>query len=90
MLSSHPNVISVSVARKIIYGTGAIKRLPETCTELGLHKIWIVSGGSETKKIRDKTILPLLEPMQNLEVTTLEIGKDSYEEENDNLQELFK
>ena len=90
MISSYPNVISVSVARKIIYGTGAIKKLPETCSELGLHKIWIVSGGSETKNIRDRTILPLLEPMNNLDVTTLEIGKESYEEEIEKLQEIFK
>ena len=90
MISSHPNVISVSVARKIIYGTGAIKKLPETCSELGLHKIWIVSGGSETKNIRDKSIMPLLEPVSNLEVNSLEIGKRSYEEEISTLQEVFK
>lgn len=87
---SHPNVISVSVARKIIYGTGAIKVLPDTCKELGLRKIWLVSGGSATKKIRDRTIVPLLEGMPNLEINTLEIGKGTYEEEIENLQELFK
>ena len=90
MISSHPNVISVSVARKIIYGTGAIKKLPETCSELGLHKVWIVSGGSETKNIRDKSIMPLLESVSNLEINTLEIGKGSYEEEIETLQEVFK
>jgi glycerol-1-phosphate dehydrogenase [NAD(P)+] len=84
------NIISVSVARKIIYGTGAIKKLPDICSELGLHKIWIVSGGSETKIIRDKTIIPLLEPIKNLEINSLEIGRGSYEEEIEILQEIFK
>lgn len=90
MSFSHPNVISVSVARKIIYGTGAIKVLPETCQELGLHKVWIVSGGSATKKIRNDTIIPILESIPHLEINTLEIGKESYEQEIENLQEDFK
>ncbi len=89
MTLAHPNVISVSVARKIIYGTGAIKKLPETCSELGLHKVWIVSGGSETKNIRDKSIIPLLEPVSNLEINPVELGRKSYEEEIDTLQEIF-
>ena len=90
MSFQNPKVISVSVARKIIYGTDAIKKLPVTCSELGLRKVWIVSGGSETKSIRDKTILPLLEPEESLDINTLEIGKNTYEIEIENLQEVFK
>ena len=87
---SHPNVISVSVARKIIYGTGAIRKLPETCSELGLHKIFVVSGGTETRNIRDHSIIPLLENVPDLEISKLEIGRKSYEEEIEILQDVFQ
>ena len=90
MFNNNPDFISVSVARKIIYGTGAIKSLPEICDELGLSKVWVVSGGSATKDIREKTILPILESVNNLEVQTLEIGKDTYETEIEVLQKIFK
>jgi glycerol-1-phosphate dehydrogenase [NAD(P)+] len=84
-----PNIITVSVARKIIYGTEAIKSLPEVCDELGLKNIWIVTGGTSTKKIRDKTIIPILNSVNDLNISTIEIGKKSYTEEIDLLQNEF-
>ena len=88
MVVNNPNIINVSVARKIIYGTDAINSLPEVCDELGLKNIWIVTGGTATKSIRDKTILPILN-QNDLNISKIEIGKKSYTDEIDLLQQEF-
>lgn len=89
MTLNNPNIINVSVARKIIYGTDAIKSLPEVCDELELRNVWIVTGGTATKKIREKTIIPILESVKNLDIATVEIGRGSYTGEIDQLQSEF-
>ncbi|MHA2366311.1 MAG: sn-glycerol-1-phosphate dehydrogenase [Candidatus Hodarchaeales archaeon] len=76
---SFQNKITVEVARKIIYGGRAIERLPMVCKSLGLTSLWVVTGGTATKRIREETILPLLDSINTVNV--LEISNRSYEEE---------
>lgn len=89
MTLNSPDIINVTVARKIIYGSGAIKSLPEICEELELKNIWVVTGETATKRIKEKTIIPILDNVKDIKISSIEIGKQSYTEEIDLLENEF-
>lgn len=83
------NPIIVNVARKIIYGSHAVTSLPEVCESLGFSKVFVVTGTSATRLIRDQTLLPLLNEVPGLATEVVEVGSGPYEDEISRLQETF-
>ena len=61
MNSSDHHVESVEVPRLIVYGEGAISKLPEVCRRLGIQTTLLVSGPTHTKEIARKKVIPQLE-----------------------------
>ena len=54
------NKIVVEVARKVVYGSDAVQRLPNVCEQLGLDSAIIVCGASSTNIIVNTIIKPLM------------------------------
>ena len=52
--------IVVEVARKVVYGSDAVQRLPNVCKQLGLDSVILVCGPGSTNKIVEQTIKPLM------------------------------
>ncbi len=61
LIDSDQHIESVEVPRLIVYGEGAISKLPEVCKRLGIQTTLVVSGPTSTKKIAKEHVIPLLE-----------------------------
>jgi len=54
-------VQEIHVSRRVAFGPNAVQKISKICEEIGIKKLHIFSGSSNTKDITEKEIIPQLE-----------------------------
>ena len=55
------NIQEIVIPRRVAFGPDAVQKIPHICEDIGIKKLAIFSGGTHTKKLTSKVIVPQIE-----------------------------